>query len=357
MSNFVRAALRKAHPYATPDVGAAVDLSDNTSLWGAPPAVIDAIHALDAAALWRYPTIPPAALYRALAAYAGVPTDMIIAGCGSDDLIDCAMRTFAEPGATIAFPTPTFSMVPAFATINGLRVHAVPFRPDLNLDVDRLLEPRPQLVYLCSPNNPTGSPLPRATIERVLEEAPGVVLLDEAYGEFTTAPGFGLVARHPRLVVVRTLSKAFGLAGLRIGYAVLDASLVPALETVRGPYKVSVPAAAAATAALTDGLEWVRQRAGEAAVNRTRLASRLVEMGFSPLPSTANFLCVPCRDAEGVAHRLLGRGFAVRVLGRLAPITPALTASQGSALRIAVGPWPVMERLLAELQSEAATCA
>ncbi len=357
MSEPVRAILRDAKPYTTVDAGTAVDLSDNTSLWGPPLAAVEALRALDASALARYPAIPPAGLYRALADYAGVSTDMIVAGCGSDDLIDGAMRTFAEPGATIAFATPTFSMVPAFASINGLRAHAVPFRADLDLDVDRLLAPRPPIVYLCSPNNPTASAVPLASIERVLDEAPGIVILDEAYGEFASAPGFGLLARHSRLVVLRTLSKAFGLAGLRIGYAVLDAALVPALETVRGPYKVNAAAAAAATAALTDGQDWVRARAREAADVRAQLAERLAAVGFSPLPSAANFLCVPCRNAGGVADRLRSRGFALRVLRDLPPITPALAASQGAALRIAVGPWPVMARLLDELEPEAAACA
>ncbi|MDE3053208.1 MAG: histidinol-phosphate aminotransferase family protein [Gemmatimonadota bacterium] len=357
MNEPVRAVLRGAKPYATADVGAAVDLSDNTSLWGPPPAAVDALRALDASAFARYPAIPPAELYRALADYAGVSTDMIVAGCGSDDLIDGAMRTFAEPGSTIAFSTPTFSMVPAFAAINGLRAHAVPFRTDLDLDIDRLLEPRPSIVYLCSPNNPTASAAPLATIERVLDETPGVVILDEAYGEFTAAPGFGLLARHPRLVVLRTLSKAFGLAGLRIGYAVLDAALVPALETVRGPYKVNAAAVAAATAALTAGRDWVQARAAEAAGIRVRLAERLAAVGFSPLPSAANFLCVPCANAAAVAARVRDRGFALRVLRDLPPITPALAASRGAALRIAVGPWPVMARLLDELEPEAAACA
>ncbi len=356
MSDLVRSVLRDERPYSTPDVGTALDLSDNTNLWGAPTAAVEAIRRLDGTAFARYPAIPPAELYRALAAYAGVSTDMLVAGCGSDDLIDGAMRTFAEPGDTIAFATPTFSMVPVFAAINGLRVHAVPFRPDFDLDVDRLLASRPRIVYLCSPNNPTGSLLPEASVRRVLDEAPGIVILDEAYGEFTSAPGFSLATRYSGLVVLRTLSKAFGLAGLRVGYAVLDPSLRAALETVRGPYKVNAAAAAAATAALTEGLDWMHARADEAVVNRNRLAERLTATGFTPLPSAANFLCVPCRDAAGVAARMLGRGFALRVLRQLPPITPALAASGGSALRIAVGPWDAMERLLVGLQLEASAC-
>ncbi len=357
MSNLVRELLRHTRPYTATDAGGAVDLSDNTSLWGPPPAAAEALRSLDAAALARYPAIPPAALNRALASYAGVSDDMIVAGCGSDDLIDCAMRTFAQPGDTIAFAVPTFSMVPTFAAINGLRTHAVPFSPDLDLDVDALLAPSPRLVYLCSPNNPTGAALPRTTIERVLREAPGAVLLDEAYGEFCDAPGFALAREHERLVVTRTLSKAFGLAGLRIGYAVLAPSLARALETVRGPYKLNAAAAASATASLTEGLPWVRAHVQEAVDVRQRLGARLADIGLSPLRSDANFFCIPCRDAVRVAAALLGRGIAVRLLRDLPPVTPALAASGGAALRVGVGPWPVMERLLSAMREEAAACA
>jgi histidinol-phosphate aminotransferase len=356
MGTLIRALLRDMTPYTATDAGNAVDLSDNTSLWGPPPAVLDAIRALDASALTRYPPTPPTAVNAALATYAGVSANSVVTGCGSDDLIDCAMRTFAEPGDTIAFASPTFSMVPVFAAINGLRTHAVPYGPDLDIDIDALLTPRPRLIYLCSPNNPTGSALPLATIEHIVANATGVVILDEAYGEFTSAPGFSLAARSERLVVTRTLSKAFGLAGLRIGYAVLPPLLARALETVRGPYKINAAAAAAAIAATTDGLPWVRQHAVEAATNRDRVAERLTALGLPPMPSQANFVCVPCRQASRVAERLLARGVAVRVLQQLPPVTPALAASGGAALRITIGPWPLMEQLIAALQAEGATC-
>lgn len=357
MTNLVRDLLRDMRPYAATEAGDAVDLSDNTSLWGPPPAALAALQSLDPAALARYPATPPAALNRALASYAGVGEEMVVAGCGSDDLIDCAMRTFAQPGDLIAFGVPTFSMIPTFAAINGLRTHAVPFTADLDLDVGALLAPAPRLVYLCSPNNPTGAALSRATIERVLREAPGVVLLDEAYGEFCDAPGFDLVRPHERLVVTRTLSKAFGLAGLRIGFAVLAPTLAHALETVRGPYKLNAAAAAAAIASLTDGLPWVRAHAREAVEIRNRVAAQLNAMGLPALTSDANFFCIPCREAARVAAALLARGLAVRLLHDLPPVTPSLAASGGAALRIGVGPEPIMERLISALRDEASACA
>ncbi|MGH7688039.1 MAG: aminotransferase class I/II-fold pyridoxal phosphate-dependent enzyme, partial [Gemmatimonadaceae bacterium] len=205
-------------------------------------------------------------------------------------------------------------------------------------------------VYLCSPNNPTGAALSRSTIERVLREAPGIVLLDEAYGEFSNASGFALVKQHERLVVTRTLSKAFGLAGLRIGYAVLAPPLARALETVRGPYKLNAAAAAAAIVSLTDGLPWVQAHAQEAVQIRNRFATQLGSIGLPPLRSDANFCCIPCHDAARVADALLARGFAVRLLQDLPAITPSLAASRGAALRVGVGPWPIMEGLLSAIR-------
>lgn len=356
MPDLVRRTLQDVQPYRVDGPGSAIDLSDNTSLWGPPPAAATALASLDPMAMASYPATPPASLLGALAAYAGVTPDMVVPGCGSDDLIDGAMRTFADPGDVIAFAAPTFSMVPTFARVNNLRIHAVPFDADLALDVDALLAPRPRIVYLCSPNNPTGAALARPTIERVLREAPGIVLLDEAYGEFTSAPGFDLVRTNPHLVVTRTLSKAFGLAGLRIGYAVLAPALARALEAVRGPYKVSVAGAAVAAAALTDGLPWVRARAAEVAGIRARVATRLVSAGFAPVRSDANFFCLPCAGALEVAEAARAARFALRVLRNLPPVTPAIAAAHGSALRFSIAPWALMERLLAVLEAERARC-
>lgn len=357
MRDLVRGAVRELRPYTPVAAGSAVDLSDNTNLWGPSPAAVAALQGIDSRAVVRYPPVPSPALSRALSTYAGVNENCIVTGCGSDDLLDCAMRAFATPGDTIAFAAPTFSMIPAFALINGLRPHAVSLDAQFDIDVDALLAPSPSLVYLCSPNNPTATSLPVTTIERVLREAPGVVLLDEAYGEFTDAPGFALVRAHERLVVTRTLSKAFGLAGLRMGYAVLSSELAPALETVRGPFKSNSAAVIAATAALTDGLSWVRGRAREAIQNRERLAVALEAMGFAPLPSQANFLCIPCSNAAHVAAALLRQGIAVRAFTGLPTVTDALNVARGDAIRITVGPWEIMEQFLAAFRSDECRCA
>jgi len=318
-----------------------IDVSDNTNLWGAPPAALRALHDAPADVVSRYPSLYVHDLKRALAAYVGVQADEIVTGCGSDDVLDAAMRAFAEPGDRVAYCAPTFSMVPTFARMNALEPVPLPFREDWDADADALLAARARITYLCSPNNPTGTVVSPAVVERVAREATGLVIVDQAYGEFArathaaSAPGWG------RVIVMRTLSKAFGLAGLRIGYGVGAAPLVREVEKARGPYMVNAAAHRAAGAALGEGLPWVREHAREAVAVRERLASDLMARGLHPLPSEANFVLVPTPRAAAIAHGLRRRGVLVRLFTDL-PVV-------GDALRIGVGPWSTMRELLAAL--------
>lgn len=343
----------RALPLYAPDEGAcAVDASDNTNLWGAPPAAVRAIQELASTAS-RYPSLYGAPLKQALVRYVGVEGAAIVTGCGSDDVIDCAMRAFGAPGDRIVFATPTFSMVPVFARINGLEPVGLPFRDDWDIDPEALVDAGAKITYLCAPNNPTATPASRAAIEYVVEHARGVVILDEAYAELAADPCADLVARSERLLVTRTFSKAFGLAGLRVGYGIGAPELLGMLERVRGPYKLNALAEGAAVAALAEAPEalgWVRVHAALAREARGRLADALRELGLAPLPSDANFVFVPLADAPAVGRRMIDRGVLVRSMRGLDARHPALRASGGAGLRIGVGPWAQMERVLAALR-------
>ena len=339
-----RAAYRELSLYS-PELGAVeVDLGDNTNAWGAPPAALRALAEGAAASAARYPAPYAADLKAAIGAYVGVAPECVVTGCGSDDVLDSAIRAFAGPGERVAHPTPTFSMIPVFARLNGLEPVAVPLRDDWDVDADALLAAEARVTYLCSPNNPTGTLASRAAVERVVAGAPGVVILDEAYAEFA---GASLAARAPgwgNVVVARTFSKAFGLAGLRVGYAVGAPALVAEVEKSRGPYKVNALAERAALAALEAGLPWVREHAALAVECRGRLEGALRAMGLAPLPSAGNFVLVPVPARPGaaaVAARMREGGVAVRPFTGLPRV--------GDALRITVGPWPMVERALAAL--------
>jgi histidinol-phosphate aminotransferase len=327
----------------------AVDLSDNTNLWGAPPAAARAMRDFAESEITRYPAVYVRRLKDALAEYAGVRGDEIVTGCGSDDVLDSAMRAMAEPGERVAFAEPTFVMAERFARMNGLEVDRVRLRSDLTLDADALLRTGARIIYICSPNNPTGNAFDRASIERVIRETRGFVILDEAYAEFA---GDGLLRTAPsyeNLLVVRTLSKAFGLAGARVGYATGSAALVSAVEKSRGPYKVSATAERAALAALTEDRDWITGRIDEVRANRARFVASLERLGLAALSSDANFVLVPVQDAKALALRMRrdGNGVAVRPFVALPGI--------GDAIRITIGPWRMLEEALRELE-EATAC-
>lgn len=315
-----------------------LDLTDNTNLWGMPPVAERTWREMPVSRITRYPTLYAAELKQALAEYVGVTADMIVTGCGSDDILDSAMRAFGEPGDLVAGPEPSFAMIPIFARMNALAYAGCMERLSHQPDIDALLATKPKLLYLCSPNNPTGALLARDTIERALRDAPGVVFLDEAYAEFAGVSSVDLVKQYDRLLVIRTMSKAFGLAGLRIGYAIGQPSLVMEVEKSRGPYKLNAMAEQTALAALQHDMPWVNEHIALAVTLRERLAGELRTRGFAPLESHANFVCVPVSDCVNVGLALRELGVAVRPFPGLPHI--------GDALRISVGPWPLLERFL-----------
>lgn len=341
MTAIFRAGLDAIPAYApAPITGITLDLRDNVNLWGAPPRAAAALRTLPDAALWTYPAVSGGALIRALAARLGVGEDEIVAGCGSDDLIDACFRAVASPGERVAHPEPGFSMVPRFARLNGLEPIGVPLRPDGAADVDALLATGARIIYLCTPNNPTGTVTPVSEVRRCIAHAPGIVVVDEAYAEFTSAPEW----RHEvpaleRVLVLRTFSKAWGLAGLRVGYGVGSRQLVDAVVRSRGPYKVSAVAERAATIAVREDEAWMRRAAEDAVAARTRLDALVRgRRGVRPWASEGNFVFWQVDgDADAYAARFAAEGIGVRAFRGLRGI--------GDALRIGVAPWRELERL------------
>lgn len=344
-----RSSYRRIHLYNPDRAPSPIDLSDNTNLWGVPPTAKRLLESSASEVVTRYPSLYAHRLKEALAAYVGVRPDMVVTGCGSDDVLDSALRAFAEPGDRVAHIDPTFPALPIFARMNALEPVPVSLTHDYDADVDRLLAAAPRVIYLCAPNNPTGTMVSRRAIERLVDEASGIVILDEAYAEFADANGLDLLARSERLLISRTMSKAFGLAGLRVGYAIGAPSLVAEVEKSRGPYKVSALAERAALAALGDDIEWVRAHVTAARSNREQLTAALRAAGHSPVDSHANFVLVPMPGAVGVTARMRQLGVAVRPFSALPTVSPALRASNGDAIRISVGPWSMLQRALAAL--------
>lgn len=345
MTTIARAGLEHIPAYAPPALESlTLDLRDNVNLWGAPPGALAVLRAAEATALTQYPTVSATPLTAVLAARLGVAPDEVVAGCGSDDLIDACFRAVAAPGERVAHGEPSFSMVPRFARLNGLEPVGVPLRPDGAMDVDGLLATGARIIYLCSPNNPTGTVTPEAEIRRLIAHAPGVVVVDEAYAEFAAtrdwraeAPAMG------RVLVLRTFSKAWGLAGLRVGVGVGSRELIDAVVRSRGPYKVNALAERAATVALRDDDAWMRATAAEAAACRARLDAAGRDLpGVTPWRSEGNFVFWQlAQDAQAVAARFAAHGIGVRAFSGLPGI--------GEAIRIGVAPWSQLQRVAALL--------
>lgn len=333
----VRPAYQRVEPVVDDGPMAALHLADNTNLFGTAPAILDAIRLSGADDATQYPPSSGPALREAIAGYLAVRPNEIVLGTGGDGVIDCALRAFCEPGDAVAHPDPTFVMARYFATTNSLRPVPVPVRPDATTDVEALCAAHAAAVYVCAPNNPTGLQPTEAELRFVLERARGFVMIDEAYAEFAGATLTPDIAQHPRAIVVRTFSKALGLAGMRVGYAVGDESLLREIEKARGPFAVSNVALRAATAVLTQGLAWVQQCISAALAARAELTALLLDRGFTPLSSAANFLLVPVPDSQNVVRGLAARGISVRPFRRLTAI--------GDAVRITVGPSNAMRRV------------
>ncbi len=347
MSPFPRDDYRTLARYHFDRTPVELDLSDNTNQWGAPPAALEVLGRAGPDALARYPDLYADELRAAAAARLGVPEACIATGCGSDDVLDSTYRACAgSPENLVAVATPTFSMALPLAQMNGMRARAVPWSDALD-DPARLLEGSPALVYLCRPNNPTGGLAPSAWVEALLEaagESGPLLLLDEAYVDFGGDTFAARAADHPRLLVSRTLSKAFGLAGLRVGYSVATPSTALEVEKSRGPYKVSRLAAEAAAAALTDADGWVERTVAECVANRSRAHTALVERGLDPIPSWANFILFrsPTGNAKADALRMRAHGVASRPF-------PGDMPDGSDALRVTVAPWTMMERFFTAL--------
>ena len=304
---------------------------------------------LGAVALNRYPAERTHDLARALAAHAGLPEACgITLGNGSDELISLLTLAVAQPGAVVLAPVPGFVMYEASARQQHLRFVGVPLRADdFALDEPAMLaavhEHQPALIHLAYPNNPTGTLWDAGAIERIVAAAPGLVVMDEAYQPFAATDSLALMARHPHVLVMRTMSK-FGLAGVRIGYLCGAPALVGQIEKLRPPFNVSVLNAEAALFAL----EHAEVYAGQAAAlraERERVFAALQELPeVHPWPSQGNMILARVRDAAATFAALKARGVLIKNVSALHPLL-------ANCLRITIGTADENTRLLAELPS------
>ena len=323
----IRDDLRGLSPYGAPQLDVAVRLNTNENPWPPPPALVKELVTVVGEVgteLNRYPDREAVDLRRDLAAYLGheLGVEQVWAANGSNEIIQQVLQAFGGPGRSALGFEPSYTMhrLIAVATATGW-INAWR-EDDFTLDPEHAVasvrEREPGVVFLTSPNNPTGTSLPLATIEAVLDVAPGMVVVDEAYAEFAragTKSALTLLPSHPRLVVTRTMSKAFAMAGTRLGYLAAAPDVIDALRLVRLPYHLSALTQAAARV----GLRHVEALLGTVHAvmeQRDRLVSELRGRGFRVVDSDANFVLFGgLTDAVKVWQGLLDQGVLVRDVG------------------------------------------
>lgn len=322
----IRDDLRGLKPYGAPQEHVRVQLNVNENTHPIPEAVAtDIVTALAAAVLGvnRYPDREFTALRDALAAYLGngIRREQIWAANGSNEVLQHVLQAFGGPGRSVLGFPPTYSMHSIIASGTGTRwltaERDAGYGISAGTAVAAIRRERPDIVFLCSPNNPTGTPLELEAIIAAYEAHDGILLVDEAYAEFAGdgPTALSLLEGRPRLLVSRTMSKAFAFAGARVGYLAADPAVIDALRLVRLPYHLSAFTQAAAVAALAHAPEMLAM-VEDIKAQRDRMIASLPEFGYQPLPSAANFVLFGgVADPERTFQELFGQGILIRDVG------------------------------------------
>ena len=313
-------ALQPYVPGEQPRISNLVKLNTNENPYPSSPRVIDAIQAAAEEGLERYPDPELLALCEAVARRHGLTTDQVFAGNGSDEILAHAFFAFFQQAEPLLFPDITYSFYRVYAQLYGIAVELQPVEATLEIDVDALAARAAQGcagIVIANPNAPTGQAIPLSQIVQLLAACPDhVVLVDEAYVDFGAESALSLIATHPNLLVVHTLSKSRSLAGLRVGFACGQAHLIDALTRVKNSfnsYPLDKLAIAGAVAAIDDDA-WFRKTRDAIVDTREGLVLQLEDLGFEVLPSKANFVFVrhPAHDAGALAAALRERAVLVR---------------------------------------------
>jgi len=338
LESLVRPNIRSLSPYSTA----------RDEAQGAPEVFLDANeNPFPGLGYNRYPDPRQKALKAKVSALKGLPTENIFLGNGSDEAIDLMFRIFCTPGRDNAVAiVPSYGMYAVAADINDVEVRGVALGPDFSLPVEELLkaaDERTKLLFLCSPNNPSGNAFEPSQLLDLVKRFPGIVVLDEAYADFSAKGSLrGAVREYPNLVVLQTFSKAYGMAGLRLGMAFADAYIIELMNRVKYPYNISQATQELALKALEAPLETETIIA-----QRERLTETLpgIDCVKKVWPSDANFLLVQTDDADALYAHLLQDGIIVRNRSRV-PLC-------SGCLRLTVGTPEENDRLLKSLQSYA----
>ena len=346
--------VRALHAY-TPGLQPAepgwVKLNTNENPYPPSPRVEEAIRRELGDVLRLYPDPRSTKLRKAFARLHGLQEANVIVGNGSDDVLNLLVRAFAGGGGNVGFTLPSYSLYPVLVAIEHGRSRVIEFDRHMTLPVEALSEIAAPVLFLTSPNAPTGVGFPTAEIESLAGAFHGLLVVDEAYADFARENAMGLVARHPRVVVTRTLSKSHGLAGLRVGFAAAHPDVIDLLDRVRDSYNVNRLSQAGGLAALEDAA-YTADVVRRVVATRERTREVFDGLGWFTYPSATNFLFTEPRTRDGRTGPEIARGCYEFLLSRKVLVrhfgSHALTAG---FLRITVGTDSQMHTLAEALQS------
>ena len=344
--SFLKQALEGYQPYVPgeqpPDDGDWVKLNTNESPLPPSSKVIEAIKAATGESLRLYPSPTAAPARKAIAEHFGLEANQVALGNGGDELIEMCFRAFAGAGDRVAYSTPTYPLLDPLCKVHEAIPSTHPTAEGWTWTEELFEDPAP-LKFLVNPNSPTGTHHGRRSVERVLARSQGVVVLDEAYVDFASESQLDLIGKFPNLIILRTMSKSYALAGMRIGFALANADLIAALDAVKDSYNMDRLAIVAAVAAIEDEAHH-RKIVDYVVGERAWLEEQLREKGFEHSPSAANFAFVKPpqgSSAAAVADALRERRVLIRHYHR-EPIA--------GWFRITIGTREQHERLLAALK-------
>lgn len=299
-----------------------VKLASNENPVGCSPkaaqAVIDLLPEIS-----RYPLGDAFYLRRTVSEFYGIPGDKLLFGTGSNEIIELAIRTFLKDGEHVLSPAPSFSVYGIISQAAGISCKWVPVQKNFKFDFEALaaaIDDKTRMIFLCNPNNPTGEYFTQAELDSFLAKVPNdvIVIMDEAYVEYADAPDFPdtlpMLKDHKNMFIMRTFSKAYGLAALRVGYVIADEEAIDMMNRVRQPFNTNMAAQVAAKAAMEDR-EHLQKVTTENKNGKKYLYGEFEKLGLRYVPTQSNFILVNVRDGETVFNELLKEGVIVRYLG------------------------------------------
>ena len=351
----VRPAVRRMHGYVPGEQPRELDryikINSNENPYPPSPHVMralqqavgdDSSRAAPGRQLRIYPSPSAEDVRRKAAEVYGLEPDQVLVGNGSDDLLTMLMRTCIDPGDRVAYPVPTYSLYDILVAMQDGRAVHVPWPEDFSLPLQALVESRAKLVFVANPNAPFGNFTPLEQLEELARQTPGLLVVDEAYVDFASHTALPLLARYPQVVILRTLSKSFSLAGLRIGLAFGHPELLGELMKVKDSYNMNRLSMVAAVAALED-YGWMRANVARIRATRARLSAALHDLGYDVSPSQANFVVARRRGVsqQPLYEWLKARRILVRYFSE-----PELS----DCVRISVGSDEEIDQLLAAVR-------